>query len=241
MRPEGTIYNQKGGQESGEVRVSLTRILKAIYRFIQGASVGIIVLGMVFLLINFAPVALEEVAYYLGRRHIDPQLVDDATDIIEVQSLASSLGVDSHFSIVIPKIGARSKIIANVDPGVESEYRQALMEGVAHARGTYFPGQGNNIFLFSHSTGSSIDVTRFNAVFYLLRKLTKGDEIIIFFADRQYVYTVTEVITAAAVDTHWLTGLSDTEKLILQTCDPPGTSLNRLIVIGEPKNKLVQK
>ena len=59
MRPEGTIYNQKGGQESGEVRVSLTRILKAIYRFIQGASVGIIVLGMVFLLINFAPVALE--------------------------------------------------------------------------------------------------------------------------------------------------------------------------------------
>lgn len=238
MRPEGTIYHQKKDSSSGELRIALTRMMKALYRFMQGAGVGIITLGVLFLLINFGPVAWGEIRYQLGRKPVAPELLTDATDIIEVQSIAASYGVGSHFSVVIPKIDATSNVIPNVNPADEGEYSEALMQGVAHARGTYFPGQGRNIFLFSHSTGSSFDVTRFNAVFYLLRKLEKGDEIIVFFADKQYVYTVREIVYAAASDTHWLTDTRSSETLILQTCDPPGTSIRRLIVVAEPTSQV---
>ena len=58
---------------------------------------------------------------------------------------------NAQFSVVIPKIGANSNIIENVDPSNEDEYLRALAEGVAHAKGTSFPGLGATTYLFAHS------------------------------------------------------------------------------------------
>ena len=53
---------------------------------------------------------------------------------------------DTDFSIVIPKIGANSNIISNVNSANEAEYLSALTKGVAHTLGTTFPGEGGHIF-----------------------------------------------------------------------------------------------
>jgi len=54
---------------------------------------------------------------------------------------------DTEFGIVIPKIGASAKIFENVDPSNQEEFLPILAQGVAHARGTVFPGIRQYIFL----------------------------------------------------------------------------------------------
>lgn len=88
---------------------------------------------------------------------------------------------DTTFSIVIPKIGATAKVIPNVDPNNEADYLPKLMQGVAHAKGSVFPGMQGSVYLFAHSTDNFWDVGRYNAVFYLLKDLKPGDQITIFF------------------------------------------------------------
>ena len=47
---------------------------------------------------------------------------------------------DTEFSILIPKIGASTKVFPNIDPSNQNEFLPILQRGVAHAKGTVFPG-----------------------------------------------------------------------------------------------------
>jgi len=139
------------------------------------------------------------------------------------------------FSIMIPKIGANSKVVENVDPTNEKEYLASLSEGVAHAKGTAFPGMNGNIYLFAHSADNFWNVGRYNAVFYLLKELQTGDEIVVFFNDKRYNYKVTESKIVDPTDVGYLdANLGSGEQLILQTCWPPGTTWKRLLVFAKP-------
>ncbi len=144
--------------------------------------------------------------------------------------------IDTLFSILIPKIGANAKIFPNIDPSDPDAFLPILQHGVAHSQGTFFPGQAGNIYLFAHSADDFWDVGRYNAVFYLLKNLQEGDEIIIFYQNVRHNYAVTKlgIISPSEVSfiTHSQTGK---EQLILQTCWPPGTTWQRLMVFAEPK------
>jgi len=150
---------------------------------------------------------------------------------------AEKYGVTTDFSLVIPKVSAAAKVIPNVNPANEEEYRQALKSGVAHALGSSLPGSDGTIYIFAHSTNSLANVSKYNAIFYQLKDLVAGDKIIIFYEGQRFVYQVTDNLTTTATDTSWLTSTpagGQEEKLVLQTCWPPGTSLKRLIVIARP-------
>jgi len=146
---------------------------------------------------------------------------------------------DSEFSIVIPKIGASAVVVPNVDPDNSNEFLEALSRGVAHAKGTVFPGLPGNIYLFAHSTDSWWNVGRYNAVFYLLKDVKPGDEIIVFFEGRRYNYVVDHTLIADPSEVSYLINSqkSGQEELILQTCWPPGTTWKRLFVIAKPKSE----
>lgn len=147
---------------------------------------------------------------------------------------------DTDFDILIAKIAANAKIFANVDPSNENEFLPILQKGVAHAKGSVFPGIKGNIYLFAHSTDNFWDVGRYNAVFYLLKDLTLGDQIVIFFENRRYDYKVVETKTVDPTDVSYLVGSQQAaqEQLILQTCWPPGTTWKRLLVIARPVSQL---
>lgn len=146
---------------------------------------------------------------------------------------ASFLAPDPAFSIVIPKISAQAKVFPNVSPADKNEYLPVLKQGVAHARGTALPGQIGNIYLFAHSTDSPANIAQYNAVFYGLKDLEQGDQIVIFFEGRLHLYKVTEKKIVPASDVSYFEPQDKEEVLILQTCWPPGTTLDRLLVFAK--------
>lgn len=144
---------------------------------------------------------------------------------------------DTLFDVLIPKIGANALVIPNVDPTDEQEYLAALKRGVAHAKGSVFPGLKGNTYLFAHSTDTFYNVGRYNAVFYLLKDLTVGDDVVVFFQNVRYNYVVTDSKIVDPDEVSYLTKSQsiNEEQLVLQTCWPPGTTLKRLLVIAKPK------
>ncbi len=143
---------------------------------------------------------------------------------------------DPVFSVVVPKIGANERIIANVDPNNENEYLRILQQNIAHAKGTAFPGMDGTTYLFAHSTDNFWNVGRYNAVFYLLNKMEKGDDVVLFFNNKRYNYVVNETKIIDPSDTHYIASdLGQGERVILQTCWPPGTAWKRLLVFAVPK------
>lgn len=212
------------------------------------------IIGFLTLVLGVEPVVGEELRYQadqlLGVKHVLPKIVtSDQPEVSnrtqpssEESGSNSSFGsiikgtastirpISTDFGIVIEKINANAKVIQDVDPSSQSEYSNALAQGVAHAKGSSLPGEIGNLYLFSHSTDAPWNIVRFNAIFYLLSKLENGDRVIIFYQGRRYDYIVFDKTIASASDTHFLTDNYNKPVLTLQTCDPPGTTLNRLVV-----------
>ena len=157
-------------------------------------------------------------------------------DIIAGPTEQILIPIDTIFSILIPKIGANAKIIPNVDPSSTKTFLPALQKGVAHARGTFFPGQPGNIYLFAHSTDNFWNVGRYNALFYLLKDLEKGDEVVVFSQNVRHNYVISDSIISDPEEVLYINEANTgQELLILQTCWPPGTTWKRLLVFAEPK------
>lgn len=141
------------------------------------------------------------------------------------------------FSISVPELNIHSTITPNVDPGNEKEYTAALKKGIAHAAGTALPEQYDftkTVYLFAHSTDAPWNIARYNAQFYGLKDAKPGQEITVRFWGKDYKYVIesTEIIDAKDV-THLQPQLEE-ERLVLQTCYPPGTTWKRLLVIARP-------
>lgn len=136
--------------------------------------------------------------------------------------------------ITISKINAHAPIIEKVDPWNEEEYKKALAKGVAHAKGTFLPGEKGTSFLFAHSSGAPWELTRFNTVFLRLGELEKDDTIIVVRDGEKFTY---RVFDKKEIWPNEVSFLEDTSKnqLILQTCTPIGTSLKRLLIFATPQ------
>lgn len=164
----------------------------------------------------FFPIAKEEIDYQIRKS--------------SNSSPAEIVPADKDFGIVIPKINANSKVIANVDPFNSLDYQMALSKGVAHAKGTVLPGNIGNMFIFSHSSADFLHAQIYNSIFYLLSKLDKDDVIKIYYQQKEFVYKVIDKRIVGSNEINYLKPNSTEETLTLMTCWPPGTSLKRLIV-----------
>ena len=179
----------------------------------------------VMFILTFGPVVKEEVKYTTHQ-------------VFKVKDAAEKplTPPNKDFSIVIPKIGAAAPVVSDVDSQDPKVYPAALRKGVAHAKGTPYPGHFGNTYIFAHSTDAFYNVGRYNAVFYLLGKLSPGDEIDIYYKEVLYKYSVTDIKIVEAKDVTYLGNFGEGNTLTLQTCYPPGTTLKRLVVIGRLTN-----
>lgn len=181
------------------------------------------------------PLLQAEVGYRIdkirGVKRTVPNIVTSTVNFGNLSASADTIiPVSTEYGIVIEKINANAKVVAGVNPANEREYVQALQQGVAEALGSTPPGQAGNLYLFSHSTDAPWNIVRFNAIFYLLKELEVGDRVIIFYQNRRYDYIVFDKTITSPTDVSFLTNRYDSPVLTLQTCDPPGTLLNRLVV-----------
>jgi len=178
----------------------------------------LIIVSLLILFFIFYPVTKEEAKYQINKI------------IVKEEEL---IPPNKDFAIIIPKIRAVAPIIENVDPYNKNKFLPALKKGVAHAKGTSLPDEFGNVYLFAHSTDAFYNVGRYNAVFYLIGKLEKDDEIKIYFNNIEYYYRVMEKKVVNANDSDYLTQETNEKILTLQTCYPPGTTLKRLVVIAK--------
>lgn len=137
------------------------------------------------------------------------------------------------FSIAIPKLRVVQTITPNVDPFDEEKYQPVLQDSIAHASGSALPGEGKSVYLFAHSSASPWEMTRTNTPFLLLHKLKKGDSIFVDYGGKRYQYRVDRLETVSPTDTEALLQVT-TDQLVLQTCTPLGTAINRLLVFAKP-------
>lgn len=133
--------------------------------------------------------------------------------------------------ITIPKINAQAPLIFNVDPWQENIYQKVLKKGVAHAKGTSLPGEKGRSFIFAHSSGNPLDITRYNTVFLKLGDLKIGDSIEIKRDNKIYKYAVTQTKIVWPNEVSYLRD-TKSDGIVVQTCWPIGTALKRLLVFA---------
>ena len=72
----------------------------------------------------------------------------------------------------------------------------------------------------------------------MLKDLSPGDDIVVYFENQRHNYVVKESRVVDADDVSFITqSNTGKEVLILQTCYPPGTTWKRLLVFAEPKTR----
>ncbi len=141
----------------------------------------------------------------------------------------------TEFSIEIPSINVFSRVIEGVDPYNAKEYLEKLRDGVAQAKGTGLPGEGKTIYLFAHSSDVPWRITRYNTAFFKLDFVKNGEKIIVRKDGKEFDYKVIDKKTVWPSDIKYLKE-DQGDILILQTCTPVGTALQRLLVFAKPTN-----
>jgi len=201
----------------------------------------LIVTGVALVALSFGPVILDEVWYKLKQikdqtyrisSKAPKEAVEDSVFARYLSTRPISIEpVNRDFSIVIEKIGVNAPIIADVSVTDEAAYLAALKEGVAHAITSKYPSDNpGNTYLFAHASVDFWKMGKYSKVFNLLRKLDYGDRIHIFYKGKTYVYEVTNKEVQKGWNTYPITRPVLEPVLTLQTCDPPGTTINRLVV-----------
>jgi len=192
--------------------------VKKLPQILIGIGVFLIISSLLLFVYIFAPIANVEINYILNK----PKL-----------TISNTNPVDKDFGIVIPKIGANSKIVADVNPYNSNIYQLALTKGIAQAKGSAKPNETGNMFLFSHSSANLLEAAKYNSVFYLLSKLEKNDEVYVYYKNVKYKYVVAEKKLVDAKDISYLNPKSNIKELTLMTCWPAGTTYKRLLVIAK--------
>jgi len=160
----------------------------------------------------------------------------DNTDNFNLTNWLNQKGIpsipDNNFSLIIPKININTKVISSVDLADKNATQKALKTGVVQAKGSSSPGQPGATYIFGHSTDSPWHIKLYNAIFYPLKDIQKGSEIIIIFKGKPFIYQVEEKKIVSAGNFQYFTNPLEKEKLILLTCWPPGTTWKRLLIIA---------
>ena len=100
--------------------------------------------------------------------------------------------------IIIPKLGKNIPLVdvpnyqgVSFD-NLEEKFMNELQKGVIRYPGTAEPGQEGNAFIFGHSSNYPWIKGDYNNVFALLDNLVYGDEIIVYYNQKKFVYVIRE-------------------------------------------------
>ena len=217
--------NVKEIQAAIKETVSAGGKLEAKHHFqslLFGLGMGLIVV-IIFLFGFFNEVVIAPFIQP-GRTAADTPLIVNST----------SVAPTANPEVIIPKINVEIPVNYSETSTNESTIENALQDGVVHYPTTSVPGQAGNAAFFGHSSNNIFNKGKYKFAFVLLHTLIPGDTFYLTYNSKVYVY---KVITRSIVDPsdvgvlNPVAGQAATVTLI--TCDPPGTSLHRLIVVGQ--------
>jgi len=124
-------------------------------------------------------------------------------------------------------------VVYDVNTISENTIDNALERGVVHYADTALPGQDGNVVIVGHSSNNIFNPGKYKFAFVLLSHLSSGDTFYLQKDGKRYTYQVYKKAIVNPNDVGVLGLESKPATATLITCDPPGTSLHRLVVVGE--------
>lgn len=151
---------------------------------------------------------------------------------IVIDSATAKAGTDPI--IIIPKINVQIPVVYTEPSVDEDAVQKALENGALHYATTPNPGEKGNGVVFGHSSNNIFNSGKYKFAFSLLGLLQVGDTFMIEKDGQRFVYKVFErkIVTPNDLSVLGPQG-NKSATMTLITCDPPGTSINRMVVVGE--------
>lgn len=216
-RTVGEIKNQLYDKVSAGGKLTAKQHFKSLLFGLGLASlVGLIITFTFFNEVFIAP-------------FISPSKSVSATPIIGNQT--GDVGPESK--IIIPKINLEVPVVFGMTTIDENQVQAELENGVVHYASTPNPGESGNVAIVGHSSNNILNSGKYKFAFVLLKKLEAEDT---FFVQKDGIRYTYKVYKKEVVGPENIAVLDTQEKpntMTLITCDPPGTSINRLIITAE--------
>lgn len=162
---------------------------------------------------------------------IQPSRTSASTPLIVT---SDSVAPTNKTEVIIPKINVEIPVDYSMTTTDEAIIEDALESGVVHYPTTAKPGENGNTSFFGHSSNNIFNKGKYKFAFVLLHTLETGDTFYLTYNGKVYVYKVfsKRVVDPSEVSVlDPIAGHPATATLI--TCDPPGTSLHRLIIAAD--------
>jgi LPXTG-site transpeptidase (sortase) family protein len=138
--------------------------------------------------------------------------------------------IEKRNSIKIPKIGISAPLIF-VSNSNNQYLHDKLDSGVVHYPGSVKPGENGETIVLGHSAPPNWPKIKYDWVFSRLNELNPGDQIILYYNNQKYVYSVTRKVflnKGQEMPKNDLTNNNNT--LISISCWPPGKDYKRIAV-----------
>lgn len=202
--------------------VSGSGMLKAKHHFQSLLfGVGLATLFVVLLLFSF-----------FNERFIAP-FVSPSRQVSATPIVGAGIHVSADSKVIIPKINVEVPVIYGIDTNSEKDVQDALEGGVVHYSTSPSPGETGNVVIVGHSSNNILNKGKYKFAFVLLKRLEIGDTFSLNKNGTRYTYQIYEKKVVKPTDISVLGPSTKPNTATLITCDPPGTSINRLVVIGD--------
>lgn len=147
--------------------------------------------------------------------------------------LISGAAVSPDPEVIIPKINAEVPVVYDVNSTDNEAIQQGLTEGVVHYPSSPAPGQDGNVVIVGHSSGNIFNLGNYKFAFSLLREMNDGDTFFLQKDGQRYTYQIYRKEVVKPTDVSVLGPADKPATATLITCDPPGLSTNRLVLVAE--------
>ncbi len=192
-------------------------------RHVQSVLFGLGVGSIVLLIFLFG---------FFNERFIAP-LIQPSRSTANIPLISQSAAATTSPEIIIPKINVEIPVVYDVGTINEAAVETALENGVVHYADSALPGQNGNVVIVGHSSNNIFNKGRYKFAFVLLSRLESGDTFYLQKDGKRYTYQVYRKSIVNPNDVSVLAAADKPATATLITCDPPGTSINRLVVLGQ--------
>lgn len=171
---------------------------------------------------------------FFNEKFIAP-LITPSREVTSTQIIVdpnTNVAVDPAPKIIIPKINLEIPVVYG-DSIEEKAIQAGLENGAVHYATSPKPGQNGNVVLVGHSSSNIFNNGKYKFAFVLLNRLQVGDTFMLNYNGKRYTYKIYErkIVKPSEVSVLGPTGRTATATLI--TCDPPGSNVNRLVMVAD--------
>jgi len=141
--------------------------------------------------------------------------------------------IDKPDGLEISKISITAPLVF-ISTDETNAFEQALKNGVVHYYKSSLPDEKGNAVFLGHSAPSGWPKRDYEWIFSRLNELIPGDEIMLYYKNREYKYVVTNKYFLQPGDDVPSLELTNSEYVLsLISCWPPGHNIKRIVVQAE--------